>query len=63
MRWGVRIGFVVVWRLWSERYLLAVPSNTLIRDLETALPPYSGRGRRPNRPWQKRGDVGHGAWR
>ncbi|MGH8060034.1 MAG: IS701 family transposase [Candidatus Entotheonellia bacterium] len=37
----------------GERYLLAVPSNTLIRDLETAPPAYSGRGRRPSRPWQR----------
>ena len=36
----------------GERYLLAVPSNTLIRDLEVEPPAYSGRGRRPNRPWQ-----------
>ena len=35
----------------NERYLLAVPSNTLIRDLEVDPPPYSGRGRKPNRPW------------
>jgi SRSO17 transposase len=34
-----------------ERYLLAVPSNTSIRDLETALPAYGGKGRRPTRPW------------
>ena len=26
--------------------------NTLIRDLESPLPAYRGRGRRPNRPWQ-----------
>src|SRR5713226_4118389 len=36
----------------GERYLLAVPGNTLIRDLEAAPPTYSGRGRRPQRPWQ-----------
>ena len=36
----------------GERYLLAVPSNTLTRDLETAPPVTSGRGRRPQRPWQ-----------
>ena len=36
----------------GERYLLAVPSNTLMRDLETAPPVSSGRGRRPQRPWQ-----------
>jgi SRSO17 transposase len=35
----------------GERYLLAVPSNTLMRDLETAPPVSSGRGRRPQRPW------------
>jgi len=37
----------------SEQYLLAVPSNTLIRDLEVPPPEYRGRGRRPNRPWQR----------
>lgn len=36
-----------------ERYLLAVPCNTLIRDLESDEPPYSGHGRRPQRPWQR----------
>ena len=36
-----------------ERYLLAVPSNTLIRDLEVAPPKYSGRGRHPQVPWQR----------
>ncbi len=37
----------------KERYLLAVPSNTLIRDLDAPQPEYSGRGRRPKRPWQR----------
>jgi hypothetical protein len=37
----------------GERYMLAVPSNTLIRDLETAPPEASGRSRRPQRPWQR----------
>jgi SRSO17 transposase len=37
----------------SERYLLAVPSNTLIRDLQTPEPTYSGHGRPPQRPWQR----------
>lgn len=36
-----------------ERYLLAVPSNTLIRDLDADPPPYSGRGRHPKRPWTR----------
>jgi SRSO17 transposase len=31
----------------QECYLLAVPSNTAVRDLRAAEPPYSGRGRRP----------------
>jgi len=35
----------------GERYLLAVPSNTLVRDLEAEPPSYSGRGRRPKSPW------------
>lgn len=37
----------------KERYLLAVPSNTLVRDLEVEPPPYSGRGRHPKPPWQR----------
>lgn len=35
----------------GEQYLLAVPSNTLIRDLEVEPPTGSGKGRPPNRPW------------
>lgn len=35
----------------GERYLLAVPSNTLVRDLEEPPPEYSGRGRRPLSPF------------
>jgi SRSO17 transposase len=35
----------------GERYVLAVPSNTTMRDLEVEPPEYSGRGRRPKRPW------------
>jgi len=37
----------------KERYLLAVPSNTLIRDLDAPEPEYDGHGRRPKRPWQR----------
>jgi SRSO17 transposase len=36
----------------GERYVLGVPCNTTIRDLEAPLPEYSGRGRRPKAPWQ-----------
>ena len=35
----------------EERYLLAVPSNTLVRDLEVEPPPYAGHGRYPKSPW------------
>ena len=35
----------------GERYLLAVPSNTLIRDVEAPAPEYSGRGRHPMNPF------------
>ena len=37
----------------GERYLLAVPSNTLVRDLEVPTPEYSGRGRHPMNPFQR----------
>jgi SRSO17 transposase len=40
-------------RVLGERYLLAVPSNTLIRDCEVEPPPYSGRGARPKVPFQR----------
>jgi SRSO17 transposase len=36
----------------NEQYLLAVPSNTLIRDLEAEPPPRKGPGLPPNRPWE-----------
>ena len=35
----------------GERYLLAVPSNTSIRDLEAQPPPYGGHGRHPKVPF------------
>jgi hypothetical protein len=36
----------------KERYSLAVPSNTSIRDLEAEPPSYGGQGRRPKTPFQ-----------
>ena len=42
----------------GERYVLGMPCNTAIRDLEAPLPAYAGRGRRPKAPWQ-----GVSAWR
>jgi SRSO17 transposase len=38
-------------RTQGERYLLAVPSNTTVRDVEAAPPEYSGRGRHPKSPF------------
>src|SRR5512145_1506758 len=37
----------------GEQYVLAVPSNTSMRDMEVEPPAGSGRGRRPQRPWQQ----------
>ena len=37
----------------GERYLLAVPSNTLIRDLDADPQAYSGFGRPPKRRWTR----------
>jgi SRSO17 transposase len=36
----------------GERYVLGVPCNTTIRDLEAPVPTYAGRGRPPKAPWQ-----------
>jgi SRSO17 transposase len=53
-------------RALGERYLLAVPSNTLIRDIESPLPEYSGRGRRPKNPFTRvdawRAKLPEAAW-
>jgi SRSO17 transposase len=50
----------------NERYLLAVPSNTAVRDLFAADPPYAGHGRRPRRPFTRVdrscAGVAEGAW-
>jgi SRSO17 transposase len=37
----------------GECYLLAVPSNTAVRDLAAPDPPYRGRGRRPSAPFAR----------
>jgi len=37
----------------SERYLLAVPSNTLVRLMDATPPAYRGRGRHPRVPFQR----------
>ena len=40
-------------RALGERYLLAVPSNTLMRDLDAQPPAYGGRGRHPQVPFTR----------
>ncbi len=40
-------------RALDEQYLLDIPSNTNIRDLEVEPPVYSGRGRFPKQPFQR----------
>ena len=51
----------------GERYVLGVPCNTTMRDLEAPLPAYHGRGRRPKAPWQSvtewRKSLNPHAWR
>jgi SRSO17 transposase len=50
----------------GERYLLAVPSNTLVRDLVAPDPPYSGQGRRKRTPFLRadvwRAALAEGDW-
>jgi len=40
-------------RAMNEHYLLAVPSNTLVRDLDATPPPWEGSGRPPKVPFQR----------
>jgi len=46
-------GFRQELRTQNERYLLAVPSNLLIRDIEVTPPESSGRGRHPQVPFTR----------
>jgi SRSO17 transposase len=50
----------------QERYLLAVPSNTLIRDLDATPPKYGGLGQPPKTPFVRvdrwREKLGRNAW-
>lgn len=53
-------------RALDERYLLAVPSNTGIRDLDRPAPVYGGRGQPPKQPFQRvdiwRDSLADDAW-
>ncbi len=50
----------------GERYLLCVPSNTLVRDLDVPPPEYAGRGRYPMSPFLRldrwRASLPESAW-
>ena len=50
---GRSSGFREELRGMNERYLLAVPSNTLVRDLDAAPPSYGGAGQPPKVPFQR----------
>jgi SRSO17 transposase len=50
---GRSSGFREELRGMKEQYLLAVPSNTLVRDLDAAPPPYRGFGQPPKVPFQR----------
>ncbi len=51
----------------GERYLLAVPPNTSVRDLAAPDPPHGGRGRRRRQPFTRVdrwcAGLAEGAWR
>jgi SRSO17 transposase len=49
-------GFRLELRALGERYLLAVPSNTLIRDIDAPPTEYSGRGPHPKHPFIRMDD-------
>jgi len=53
-------------RALGEQYLLAVPSNTGIRDLDSLPPVYGGRGQPPKQPFGRvdiwRGSLGDDTW-
>jgi SRSO17 transposase len=50
---GRSTGFRDTLRGMHEQYLLAVPSNTLVRDRDAAPPPYCGTGKPPKVPFQR----------
>ena len=50
---GRPMDFRLKLRARGERYLSAVPSNTLVRDIDAPPPEYSGRGRHPRNPFTR----------
>ena len=53
-------GFRRELRALGQRYLLAVPSNTTVRDIDAPPPAYSGRGPRRKSPFCARGQMVRG---
>jgi hypothetical protein len=51
MNWGATPGFANSCASGANSYVLGVPCNTTIRDLEAPGPVYQGRGRPPKPPW------------
>lgn len=64
---GRSSGFRRDLRALQEQYLLAVPSNTTARDLQSEPPAYGGRGQPPKQPFQRvdrwRETLGEKAWK
>ena len=50
---GRPMDFRLKLRARGERYLLAIPSNTLVRDLDAPPLKYSGRGKHPQNPFMR----------
>jgi len=50
---GRSSGFRRDLRAWEEQYLLAVPSHSGIRDIESQPPSYDGKGRPPKQPFER----------
>jgi SRSO17 transposase len=63
---GRSSGFRRDLRALGEQYILAVPSNTGIRDIESQPPAYGGRGQPPKQPFQRvdrwRDALSNAAW-
>lgn len=63
---GRSSGFRRDLRTLDERYLLAVPSNSGIRDIESKPPAYGGRGQPPKQPFERVdrwcGTLSYTAW-
>ena len=52
-KWAVPRGFAGLCVAGKSSYLLAVPSNTIVRDLEASTPPWRGSGLKPKRPFEQ----------